>query len=646
MISHPDNQTFILDNGLIRRIVISDRCGLHTSSFINSQSGTELAYAPGSEFSLVVDNKKLRSFSTPSVNELDGTENSASADFSFEGSGTEKFADGSQALNLRFRHDSKLAVTVSYRIYPGIAGIRKHLELTNISDKNISIERLIIDNMTYAPGTPGACRTYFDLDRETPVCFASECTEDIIRVHNHQLDEGVFIGSSIPGVLRYFLYFPHWSSVSCSYNQGGAFFRKELVPQEVFTTCDSLIAVYSGKFEDASCPENYRRLVRANLPALPAKEGVMYCTWLPFLRNISDELISELVPLTREMGFDYLVIDDGWFKEKSDWQTDEEKFPSGLEAVSEKTRNAGLKFGLWFNIGTDYGAIAGDDRLAVRSSNGDIKYSSAARDRKVMCFGSEYRYYITEKLSELAEKYHVSYFKLDFSAITSPYNFTEWGCHSTEHCFHKNYNDSFTAMYEGMMYLRKTLKKRFPDLIVDFSFEAFGTARPGAAALEYSELHHVSNFSALKTAFQQIHSVRRSFYSWLGVLPCERILNGLLSIQSDEGVEYFLTSLAGAPLVAGDLRKLSPRVKERITKCCAAFKKVTDKGALTAFEVVCNTFEHDGFIRKSDDGRAILCLFNRTDEVWKPEFPGFINAENGKDSVEVPPHDCAMFTKI
>ena len=201
------------------------------------------------------------------------------------------------------------------------------------------------------------------------------------------------------------------------------------------------------------------------------------------------------------------------------------------------------------------------------------------------------------------------------------------------------------AMYEGMMYLRNELKKRFPDLLVDFSFENFGTARPNIAALEYSEIHHVSNLSANKTDCQQIDKIRNAFYNWLKVMPPERVLNGLLSIKGERALEYFLTSLAGAPLVAGDLSKLDADTIERIKKCCAAFKRSVEKGALTTFEVVCDSNTRDGFIRRADDGRAILCLFNRTDEVWTCDMPGFSNAENGSPEISVKPHDCAMFTR-
>jgi hypothetical protein len=248
-----------------------------------------------------------------------------------------------------------------------------------------------------------------------------------------------------------------------------------------------------------------------------------------------------------------------------------------------------------------------------------------------------------EAMSELAEKYKVSYFKLDFSSAFSPYSFQSWGCHSKDHEYHKGFNDSIPAIYEGMMYLRTELQKRFPGILVDFSFECFGTQMPNIAALEYSDLHHVSNYSANSPFYQKIDSIRRAFYNWLRVLPPERILNGLLSIQGDRAGEYLLSSFAGAPLVAGDLRAVPQEQNERMAKFVSAFKSAVSDGALTSFELVCNSRERDGFIRKNSSGKGIVCLFNRTDEVWRPDIRNCRNVETGSETVEVAPHDCAMF---
>ena len=198
-----------------------------------------------------------------------------------------------------------------------------------------------------------------------------------------------------------------------------------------------------------------------------------------------------------------------------------------------------------------------------------------------------------------------------------------------------------------MEHIRRILKRRHPKLIIDFSFEAFGTDVPNIAALRFSEIHHVSNTSANEPNIQSIDRVRRSFYRWLKKLPPERILNGLLSIQGERGVEYFLTSLIGAPLVAGDLIHLDSTIRQRIRVFCDAFHRMAALGPMTEFRVVADTEEVDGFMRHAKDGHGFLCLFNRTDRHVKIEIPdGFFaeNVETGDSSVTAEPQSCTMFT--
>ena len=80
-----------------------------------------------------------------------------------------------------------------------------------------------------------------------------------------------------------------------------------------------------------------------------------------------------------------------------------------------------------------------------------------------------------------------------------------------------------------------------------------------------------------------------------------------------------------------------------MAKFVSAFKSATADGALTRFELVCNSRERDGFIRKNSSGKGIVCLFNRTDEVWTTDIRHCRNVETGSETVEVAPHDCAMF---
>lgn len=643
MITECRRGNFVLDNGLIKRCVTFDRQGLYTSSLVNLISGTEYIKKPAFDFAFSAGDLRHTSFTEATVREVDGVAEETANPFALSQSKISTLPDGSETLAVGMQTNSGIAVTVTYRIYPGIAGIRKGVVIKNVSGKAVKISNIIYDNAVFLPGTPADCEFYYDFDRPAMPVFSCEATEDVIRCYNPVLKEGWFLGTNAPGVMRSFLVFPHWNSIHCACNRAAANLIKELEDQEEFKTPDTLWCCYSGELEDPETADGFRRMIRAGLPELKYDENVMYCTWLPFLRNISSDLVDELSTRAADLGFEYFVIDDGWFKEKSNWQVDPEKFPEGLEEVSRKIRAKGLKFGLWFNIGTDYGAACTKEQYVQKLADGSDKYFDESSGRKVLCFGSEHRQDMVKVLAELAKKYQVSYFKLDFSSISSPYSFQSWGCHSKEHKYHKGFHDSIPAMYEGLMYFRQELKKEFPDLLIDFSFECFGTQMPNIAALEYSELHHVSNFSAKNEYYQKIDTIRRSFYNWLKVLPPERILNGLLTIQGCRASEYLLSSFAGSPLVAGDLRDLDPEQLERMEKFTRAFKTAVSDGPLTRFEVVCNCRERDGFIRKNAGGKGIVCLFNRTDEVWALDIQHCRNVETGSARVEVAPHDCAMF---
>ena len=81
-----------------------------------------------------------------------------------------------------------------------------------------------------------------------------------------------------------------------------------------------------------------------------------YCTtW----GNPSDENISEILEAIKDKGFEYFVIDCGWFKEDGvpwdvsmgDYNVSPSLFPQGLEKTVERIREKGMKPGIWFEIG-------------------------------------------------------------------------------------------------------------------------------------------------------------------------------------------------------------------------------------------------------------------------------------------------------
>jgi len=635
-------QQYILTNGVVERTLEVSENGVRTVSLKDLRYGTEYLHAPVREYAFSINDVLCSSYGASRVREVDGN--------------TEKinllpvfFAVRQEpgSLELDFEQGS-VQVTLCYRTWPGLCGTRKFLVIRNRTQAAVRLGNVVFDDTSAAPGSFSSCDYYAgNNDQAQSVCFTKEGTEDIVRCHNPEVNAGWIMGSSAPGILRYFLIYPHWQNAICGLNMSSAPFAKELLPGERFETPQSIFSLYHGDKDDPETVRDFRALVRAGLPPMKEREGIMYCTWLPFLKNISADLTCELVSHAAAMGFRTFVLDDGWFND-NDRQVDPEKFPRGLEELADCVHNAGMRFGLWLNVGTDYGLPNMPGKWFLKRADGKpgrlgFDYSHS---HNIFCLGSDYRRWIAEQLDQLATRYDVQYFKLDFSSVSSPYGITAWGCHAKDHEHHRGWEDSFMAIYEGMKSVRDYMLELHPDTTVDFSFEAFGTETPNIAALELSELHHVSNHSANTTSIHSIERIRKNFYAWLGKLPPERILNGLLSIREERGAEYLLTSFAGAPLTAGDLRQLSPELRERMTLFAQAFNREAALGAMTEFCVLENEPDFDAFLRVGTDGHGIACGFNRTGEprrIRVPENFRFVNVETNEENLLVPAHECGMF---
>ena len=632
---------FDLENNVFRRRFEISANGIRTVSFFDKRSNIEYVFKPVSEFMLAINDKLCFSYQSNSVREADGNCQTADTAVCRE---IQKKSDGVEFICTV----GNAEVMIVYHIFDNIAGYRKHLKIRNNSHTEMQISNLIFDDTCVCPGSFADCDLYLGNDDvKQPLSFTIEGTEDIIRCHNTELDAGWIMGSNAPGILRYMLAYPVWHNMCNGFNMSSAPFVKYLTPDESFESAQSLFTLYKGKFNSPESTRDFRNIIRKNLPELTDISEIMYCTWLPFLKNINIELTLELAQKAGELGFSYFVLDDGWF-DGNNHCTDKNKFPDDLTPLIEEVHRQKMKFGLWLNIGTDYGMCDVPEELYTRRADGKIKrlgfdYSNS---NGVLCLGSSYRHRVLATLERLASLYHVEYFKLDFSSIASPYGIMPIGCHAKNHEYHHGFADSFSAIYEGMNFIKEEFKHKFPNVILDFSFEAFGTERPNIAALELSALHHVSNTSANEPEIQKITKVRHNFYSWLKKLPCERILNGLLSVQNQDGAEYLLTSFAGAPLVAGDLRKLTTEQNGKLKTFVSAFKEICSRYELTEFQILALSEKFDGFMRTDKYGNGFAAFFNHTDKIHNIPLPlnvTAVNVENNCASYTVAPGECAMF---
>ncbi|OGV48394.1 MAG: hypothetical protein A2017_21295 [Lentisphaerae bacterium GWF2_44_16] len=608
------SNSVVIENELFRRELAVDAGGLRTVSIFNKKSGREYVKRPdAAEFQLTLNATVIVSYSKPEVHELDGNMRDDGRLLKLENIDTKTSPSGSEIVKVSFLCPSFSAkIKACYEIYPDLPGCSKWLEVESL-DKELRLHKVFFELLNACPGEfADAVFMKHGLVKAQPN-FAANGDEDIVQVHNAVLNEGLFIGNGAPGILRYYMVYPHWpTGISCGYNMSSADFSKFLKKGEAFTTDKAYICLYEGNVSNTAGANIFREMIRRELPECKNNDGVMYCTWLPFLKNINEALLMELVERASAMGFRWFVVDDGWFTDNN-WEMDSSKFPNGLKPIADKVHQSGMKFGLWLNIGSDYGQIGSRPEDNILDYHGSPKaFGFGAGKTTTRCFATEHRDIMAEKLISLAKEYGVDYFKLDFSNICSPYGIMSYGCTSREHKHHRDFSDSVTEQYLSMMQMRNAVKTQFTDLVIDFSFEAFGMEFPSIGALRYSELHHSSNMSTMKPETLKADKIRETLYQYCNLLPNERILGSLICLQNNRDVEHVLTAMVGTPLVAGDLRKISPDTVAQIKNISSTLKNLINENPLSEFQLLATGQKWDGYARYQKNGNGIICIFRNS----------------------------------
>lgn len=198
---------------------------------------------------------------------------------------------------------------------------------------------------------------------------------------------------------------------------------KDIEPGEYFETPHAILTVCEGDI-DYLC----HRLVSAGkkyVNAGPECEQDLpivfneYCTtW----GQPSDENISGILNAIDSKGFDYFVIDCGWFKEDGvpwdismgDYNVSPSLFPQGLEATVAKIRDKGMKPGIWFeidNVGSAAKAYNETDHLLKRDGFPLSTYSRRFWDMNDPWVQD----YLGEKVIGTLQKYGFEYMKMDYN---------------------------------------------------------------------------------------------------------------------------------------------------------------------------------------------------------------------------------------
>lgn len=198
---------------------------------------------------------------------------------------------------------------------------------------------------------------------------------------------------------------------------------KQLKPGDCFTTVPVAVGVSRASFDEAMGQlTRYRRMIRR--PNRDNEElPVIFNDYMNCL--FGDPTTEKEIPLidaAAEMGCEYFVIDAGWYApgewwdSVGEWQQCKERFPGGIEEVTDYIRKKGMVPGVWLElevmgINCEKAKKVPDDWFFVRHGKRVFdrsRYQLDFRNPAVI-------EHVNEVVDRVVNQYGVGYIKMDYN---------------------------------------------------------------------------------------------------------------------------------------------------------------------------------------------------------------------------------------
>ena len=349
----------------------------------------------------------------------------------------------------------------------------------------------------------------------------------------------------------------------------------------------------------------------------------IYNTWEPFQRGINHDIALELIDIAGEMGIDVFTIDDGWQQEYGDNAVNLASFPGGLQPILDAVEAKGMRLGLWMPmaaIGMATAEYRSHPDWASLDLDGKTKLTQTmGGDKAVMCMATPFRDAAADRIIDAIERFRLAYVKLDITTIFNAYGEAP-GCWAKGH-FHGSWAESLNMIYEGIAYATAKVYAKHPDVLLDLTFELWGQKHIiDAGLLAAGDLDWMSNVDDTRPDSAGPIQARQLLYQRAASMPVEAMLIGNIHAELPTIEESFATALGSAPLLLGDLRKLSASDRQWYGEKIGWFKKLRRRTKISesffplGSHLQTRADQWDGFARLAKSGDGVIALFrNKSD---------------------------------
>lgn len=450
--------------------------------------------------------------------EIDGR----SVDFSLEfvDLKTERTENGIESVLILDSKIKPVRIKV-HTLLDGTQMFSRYIEIENLSDESMALSRLSLlaggveetehdrysvhadVNKIYSVGYFGSDRwgregefVWHDLMPETH-CISTRFGRDRFR---HPL---IFIRNNLTGVM----YFSQigWSS-GCRFTldydahpeRGSSklSFKAEvtshnpmaiIAPREIFVTPQVHMGVVIGDLDDA-VNEMHAHIRKSVLNMEEADPSECFVgAGMGAEHDMSVETSKSFMRQFAEMGAEVFIIDAGWEcppDEQTEWSNysgvrapDPDRYPNGIQELSDYCRSLGMKFGLWVDI-ESLGKKCRDfaEHPEWRAKNIFGEHNPRMVDMSI----PEVAEWAEAELARIIEEY-----KLDLLRVDHNVSFREYFAFNGDECISIRHHQAVYKMYER-------LKKRFPNVI--FENCAGGGARTDLGMMKFFNHTWVSDW--------------------------------------------------------------------------------------------------------------------------------------------------------
>ena len=410
-------------------------------------------------------------------------------------------------------------------------------------------------------------------------------------------------------------------------------FTWKLEPGETFVSPEAAMVYSPDGLNGMS--HAFHRLYSENLMRskwFERDRPILINNWEATYFNFNEEKILQIARRAKELGVEMLVLDDGWFGKRNtdncslgDWVVNPEKLPGGLNGLSDRLHDLGLKFGLWF----EPEMISPDSDLYRAHPDWCLHVDGRARvemrNQLILDLSrKEVQDYIIESVSAALESARIEYVKWDMNRnMTEPFS----GAQTPE-----RQKETQHRYMLGLYRVLEEITARFPEILFESCSGGGGRFDPGM--LYYMPQTWTSDDSdAVERMFIQ--------YGTSFVYPPCAMGSHVSAVPNHQTGRTTAMQTRGDVALGGnfgfelDLSQLSDADAETVRRLIEREKQVRTLVRTGEFTRLLSPFDHPYAawqFRARDNSEALICAYRL---MTRPATPHLLLRASGLDESAV-----------